>query len=326
MNDTTEKDAPQEQARNLPAVQEGRPGRVPIMSGAIPKAIVPIDFDGAYRIANVVVLAGMAPRSLDTVEKVMVAIMHGMEVGLTPMNALQAIAVINGRPSIYGDGAIGLVRASGLCEWIEESYIGTENTDGYTAICLTKRKGDPKPVKGEFSIGDAKTAGLWTKRGRSGEPTPWQTYPKRMLKFRARWALRDAYADVLKGLHLREEMEDLARMQMIEASDHQPQQQRRLAPSPPTDEVKTEETTTTEIAETTTERRAPAPPEEEVKVSDEIWLLSLDNAFDSCEDYGSLGEAQGKHMTPVKGKVSDAAWKEAEIKVRAAFNRIQSNE
>jgi hypothetical protein len=61
----------------------------------------------------------MAPESLDTLEKVMVAILHGLEVGLTPMNALQSIAVINGRPTIWGDGAVGLIRASGLLEYMK---------------------------------------------------------------------------------------------------------------------------------------------------------------------------------------------------------------
>ena len=46
----------------------------------------------------------------------MIAIMHGLEVGLSPLSALQRIAVINGRPTIWGDGALALVKASGLCE------------------------------------------------------------------------------------------------------------------------------------------------------------------------------------------------------------------
>ena len=62
--------------------------------------IVPTSFEDAYRFANVVVKAGMAPKSLDTAEKAMVAIMHGLEVGLTPMAALQSIAVVNGMPTI----------------------------------------------------------------------------------------------------------------------------------------------------------------------------------------------------------------------------------
>src|SRR4051812_39570725 len=95
-----------------------QPPKLPTMqSGGAVRAIVPQDFEGAWRIANAVVKSGMAPRGIDTAEKAMVAIMHGMEVGMTPMMALQSIAPINGRPAIYGDGALGLCQGSGLLEW-----------------------------------------------------------------------------------------------------------------------------------------------------------------------------------------------------------------
>lgn len=173
-----------------------------LVAGARVQAIVPSDFDGAWRIAQAVVRADMAPKGLDTPEKAMVAIMHGMEVGLTPMAALQSIAVVNGRPSIWGDGALALVRASGILEWIEET---TETRNGsQTAICRVKRRGEPNPIERTFSDEDAKTAGLLNKTG------PWTQYRARMRLMRARaFALRDGFADVLRGLHIAEEMQDL---------------------------------------------------------------------------------------------------------------------
>jgi hypothetical protein len=183
-----------EQAPRLPSIQAG---------GAV-RAIVPQDFDAAWRIANAVVKSGMAPRGIDSAEKAMVAIMHGLEVGMTPMMALQSIASINGRPSIWGDGALGLVQGSGLMEWHKEYYRGEPDTDAYTAVCEVKRRHDPEVKVGEFSIADAKAAGLFGKEG------PWKTYRKRMLKMRARgFALRDGFADVLRGLHIAEEAQDI---------------------------------------------------------------------------------------------------------------------
>jgi hypothetical protein len=199
MNQMVTVEQPQAQQPRLPTLVAGAPIR----------PIVPQDFEGAWRIASAVCRAGMAPKGLDAPEKAMVAIMHGLEVGLTPMNALQSIAVVNGRPTVWGDGAIALARGSGLLEWMEEKFEGEEGKDAFKAICTVKRKGEPKPVRGEFSIGDAKVSGLWTKRGRDGQPTPWQQYPKRMLQMRARaFALRDGFADVLKGLAIKEEVED----------------------------------------------------------------------------------------------------------------------
>jgi len=126
-----------------------------------------------------------------------------MEVGLPPMRALQSIATINGKPAIYGDAQLALTRKSGLLEVFEESYEGEEGSDGFTAICTVKRRGDAEATVEKFSVADAKKAKLWGKVG------PWVTHPKRMLRYKARaFALRDKFADVLLGLcHSVEEMQ-----------------------------------------------------------------------------------------------------------------------
>jgi hypothetical protein len=134
-------------------------------------------------------------------QDIMVGIQWGMEMGLAPMQALQNIAVINGKPSVYGDAMMALVQASPVCEGVEES-IEDEGTPNPVAVCVARRKGRA-PVTVRFSVEDAKRAGLWGKQG------PWQAYPKRMLQMRARgFALRDAYPDVLKGLISVEEAQD----------------------------------------------------------------------------------------------------------------------
>lgn len=194
-----------EPARTLPAAASDLAPRLPnIAAGGGVRAIVPQDFESAWRVANVIVRSGMAPRGLDTPEKAMVAIMHGLEIGLTPMAALQSIAVVNGRPTVWGDGALALVRGSGLLAWMQEYFEGAEGTDGYTAVCVMQRAGEPEPIRRTFSIGDAKRAGLLGKEG------PWRQYPKRMQQMRARaFAVRDGFADVLRGVSIREEMLDV---------------------------------------------------------------------------------------------------------------------
>jgi len=212
-------------AEILPSIVE-RMERSPLTSGAEPRALVPTNFEGVFRLATVLAQSGLAPRDLNTPEKISVAIMHGLEVGMTPMAALQSIAVVNGRPTIWGDGAIGLVRASGQMEWIEETVEG----DGHQMVakCKVKRRGEPKAAEGTFSVADAKTAGLWDK------PGPWKQYPKRMLKMRARaFVLRDAFADVLRGLAIREEMEDVERAAVdVTPAPPPPAARQRRAPAP----------------------------------------------------------------------------------------------
>ena len=134
-------------------------------------------------------------------QDVLVCVQWGQELGLAPMQALQNIAVINGKPSVYGDAAMALVQHSLVCEDIEE-YFEHEGTPNPVAVCVAKRKGR-KPVVVKFSLEDAKRAGLWGKQG------PWTQYPKRMMQMRARgFALRDAFPDILKGLITVEEAQD----------------------------------------------------------------------------------------------------------------------
>lgn len=159
--------------------------------------------EDAFRFSKAVSASGFAPKGMDKPESILIAIQHGMELGLKPLQALQSIAVVNGRPAIYGDSALAIVRASGELEAFSETVDG--DGDKMVATCTVKRKGFDT-ITSTFSVGDAKTAALW------GKPGPWIQYPRRMLQFRARgFALRDSFGDYLRGLKTVEEMQDYPR-------------------------------------------------------------------------------------------------------------------
>src|SRR5262245_55609373 len=169
--------------------------KLPMKAGAPLRAIVPTTMEDAYRIAVAVVKSGMAAKGMETPERCMIAIMQGLEVGLTPMQAIQRIAVIGNRPTIWGDAALGLVRGSGLLEYLKEHIDG--DGDAMVARCEAKRKGESEPIKGSFSVQDAILAKLWKKDG------PWQTHPKRMLQMRARGVvMRGGFTAVLGVLFM----------------------------------------------------------------------------------------------------------------------------
>jgi hypothetical protein len=131
-------------------------------------------------------------------EEVLCSIQYGMEIGYSPMQALQSIAVINGKPSVYGDGLMALCQSFSECEDIQETF----DVNTMAATCTVKRKGR-SPVISTWNPEKAKKAGLWGKSG------PWSQYPERMLQMRARgFALRDAFADRLKGIITAEEARD----------------------------------------------------------------------------------------------------------------------
>ncbi len=163
--------------------------------------LIPHNLDQLWRLACMMAKSGMMPSGIQTPEAVAVAVQMGLEVGLSPMSAVQNIAVINGRPSIWGDSVLGLVRASGLLEDFDEAFHG--EGDNLTAICTATRKDQKTEIVRSFSVADAKLAQLWG-------TNVWKKYPKRMLQMRARsWTLRDGFGDVIKGLRVAEEVIDM---------------------------------------------------------------------------------------------------------------------
>ena len=163
-------------------------------------ALQPQNLTEAMDMAKMLANSGMVPVSYKgKAEDTLVAMMMGSELGLNPIQSLQNIAVINGRPSIYGDALLALVQNHPAFGGIKESF----DDATMTASCTVWRKGGEQHTQ-KFSQDDATTAGLWGKSG------PWKQYPKRMLQMRARgFALRSQFADALAGLITREEAEDM---------------------------------------------------------------------------------------------------------------------
>lgn len=160
----------------------------------------PQTFEQALTFSNYLADSDMVPKDFKGKPgNCLVAIQWGMEIGLKPLQAMQNIAVINGRPSLWGDAVIALARNSPVCEYIVETCTDT------VATCKVKRRGEQEQVR-TFSMEDAAKAGL---KGKAG---PWSQYPKRMMQMRARaFAIRDVFPDVLKGLPMAEELQDTPR-------------------------------------------------------------------------------------------------------------------
>lgn len=177
--------------------------------------IEPRTFEEALRFCEYISKSDLVPKDyIGKPANCFVAIQHGKELGLSPLQSLQSISNINGRPGVFGDTQLGLVQVHPDYEWHKEWIDGTG--DKMVAHFQIKRRGQDLHEE-TFSVEDAKTAGLWDDRkvinrrdgGTMNNPAPWHCYPKRMLKFRARgFGLRDKFADVLKGLKSVEELGD----------------------------------------------------------------------------------------------------------------------
>lgn len=163
-------------------------------------SLVPQSLQEAQQLAEIMSCSEIVPKHFqEKPANIFVAVQMGQELGLSPMQSLRFIAVINGMPSVYGDGLIAICRAHPAFEWIEE----TLDDKTLTATCRVKRRNEPVCERA-FSWADAERAQLTTKDG------PWITYPRRMLQMRARgWALRDTFADAIAGVAVAEEAIDM---------------------------------------------------------------------------------------------------------------------
>lgn len=171
--------------------------------------LTPRNIDEAYRLAKGYVLSGMLPERYKTPEMVIAAMQYANELGLKPLTAMRQIAVVKGTPCVFGDLPLSLCYAKNLVEWIKEYWfdksgkkICAENNnltaDAFGAICIAKRRGDPEPIECSFTMDEAQKAGL------ANGPT-WKSYPKRMLRYRARsQALKDKFPDALNGIAIAE--------------------------------------------------------------------------------------------------------------------------
>lgn len=162
--------------------------------------VLPQTMDDVWRLSNAIAKSNTAPKGM-TAEDIFIAVNYGMAVGLPWVVAPTAIAVINGKPSLWGRYLLGVVQASGNLEDVQESYEGKPGTDDFAAVCRVKRKGLETWAERRFTVAMAKKAGLWGKSG------PWANHPEKMLMWRARGgAFGETFADSLCGLAIAEEL------------------------------------------------------------------------------------------------------------------------
>lgn len=224
---------------------------------------------------------------------VFVAMMWSHSLGIPIVQGLQGIAVINGKPSLYGDALLAVCMGSGQMADIEETVTG--NADNLTATCKVTRRGKPTPVVSTFSMADARAAGLL------GKPGPWKQYTSRMLKMRARaFALRDAFPDVLSGIASAEEMQDVEGTATEKATENiteqvakMPRRRSKLpvqAPKEGTEaEVVKPAAPAQELPLPPEPEPAPAPaPEAPAAEGEEIGLLAMEAKVNACENLRDL--------------------------------------
>lgn len=169
------------------------------VAGGDVTAIIPQNLDEIWRVSKYVFAGGLSPASLTkgkteeaAISAVAVCIMAGAELGMKPMMALRSFTVIGGKPALYGDGLINVVRSSGKAAFIETGYVKNNRSilraagvlpsaedeaefpgcteEAYKALtedertfgfCKAKRNDTDEIKVTIFTVDDAKRAGLY---------------------------------------------------------------------------------------------------------------------------------------------------------------------
>lgn len=283
--------------------------RIPALTGGSQVvAIVPRTFEETFRVARAVVASKLAPAALigklegdDAASAVAVAIMSGAELGLKPMVALRSFTVINGKPALYGDGLINVVRQSGKVAYLRT---GCEERNGkLVGWCEAKRNDTEEDKRVEFSQDDAERAGLWQteaivtkwnkwdkKNEQKPNDSPWYRFPQRMLAWRAAgYCLRELFGDVLGGI--RDEFEAREIADAEDMRDITPTE--RPAPPKPPAPPAPSTAKTIEVEPAVTEEQ---PTESEFDLGD--FLEEIETSLATAKDSASAAEIWNDYDAP----------------------------
>ena len=122
------------------------------------------------------------------------AILYGRELNLAPLQALQAMDSIDGKPTLKSEALRALFFREGhrleVVHWDDKRCtIRAERHDGLSSVEVT------------YTLADAQTAGLTNKRN-------WRTSPKQMLHARATaMAIRAVAPDIALGIDMADDVE-----------------------------------------------------------------------------------------------------------------------
>lgn len=181
------------------------------------------DLDQAYRLSQALALASILPDSLRGKPGNVLAIMlYGQDLGMSPMQAIQGIYIVKGKPQLAGTTWLSLARRAG------HKVRFLEQTNERCTIEIT-RVDDPKhPHVETYTLADAVNANLVSikdgkpfARGSKGDPLPWELHTRTMIRNRAiSNAAKAACPEVALGFAVEGDYDYIPETAEVDAPEH----------------------------------------------------------------------------------------------------------
>lgn len=145
-------------------------------------------------IASVLKQGGVLPKGIDTVQKMVVVLQAGREIGLAPMESLNSLYFVNGKVSMYGEAVPNqILRAGHRIVW--------GKCDATQAEVTIIRGDDGQKMTTVFTMKQAEERGYT-------QNAIYKKFPENMLKWRALSMTAKFIApDALRGIGIKEDME-----------------------------------------------------------------------------------------------------------------------
>ena len=162
------------------------------------------NIERAWKFADVLSRSKIIPDTFQgNPASVLIALDMSNRMRRNPLEVMQAMYIVHGKPSFSSSFLISLINSCGYYEPLRFRFSGEGASRACVAWTVDKRTGEK--VEGpEVSIGMAKSEGWYDKNG-----SKWKTMPEVMLRYRAASFFSRAYCpDLTGGFHSQEEALD----------------------------------------------------------------------------------------------------------------------
>jgi len=164
-------------------------------------------FELAQRAAKLLASSTLVPKEYQgNLANCVVALNMAGRIGADPLQVMQNLYVVHGRPGWSAQFLIATFNQSGKFSALRYEWTGTEGKDDWACRAYAVERSTGETLKGAWvSIGLAKKEGWYSKAG-----SKWQTMPQQMLMYRAAsWMVRAYAPELAMGLQTVEEVRDV---------------------------------------------------------------------------------------------------------------------